>query len=330
MMNPGLVFDVRYLDDDFEERGVGLGRIAMDMEPVETQLRVSTIEYESSQMIMGIAQRLATCLYMARDNLVERDRTLNDRLFLVESGSIISYGLENPLNPLKMTRSIDGDYIGDDISVLVAGHEASPRWYTARCSIITRVHVLTAETFLDIIEHPSLKTFKKNISRYGKWIHLKYEFLKAIKTGRLHGDVLASWLTDGPSARRRAVQTDNEAVREVAKRVDDVEAKLDRVLRSQRQTNDQLARILNALGGGGYTGSVVDLSSRVNGLATAAAAAPSTPIPEAPIMSSFNLDDFLEPINNNGHGAGRPASASKAALQEFFCGTNGDDQERRP
>ena len=43
----------------------------------------------------------------------------------------------------------------------------------------------------------------------------------------------------------------------------------------------------------------------------------------------FNLDDFLEPINNNGHGAGRPASASKAALQDFFCGTNGDDQERR-
>ena len=39
-------------------------------------------------------------------------------------------------------------------------------------------------------------------------------------------------------------------------------------------------------------------------------------------MSTFTLDDFLEPIASpNGH---RPSASKKDQLQEFFCGTNGE------
>ena len=351
MMNPGLLFNIRYLDD-VEEYDIGVGRIAMDMESVDTQLKVSTIEYESNQMIMGIAQRLETSLYMARDLIIERDRTLNDRLFLVDEGSLIAYGLENPLNPLKMTRIVDGGYVGDDISILVQGHDPKPRWYTARCSVITRVHILKSDVFLDLIEHPGLKNFKKNIARYGVWIHLKYEFLNGIKSGRIHGEILPAWLVGDKPREKTRIETDNAAIHVLEKRLSDVEASCEKMLWKQQVAIDKLTLVLGALGvGGGARAGADKLSQLLNAVganedggltvhqATAAATEAANGALEgirvsdrsppsrrsssdAPVMSTFTLDDFLEPIvSPNGH---RPSASKKDRLQEFFCGTNGE------
>jgi hypothetical protein len=269
---------------------------------------------------------------MARDLIVERERTLNTTLFLIATGNVVCYGKQNPLNPLVLTRLSDGDYLGDDIAVLVQGHEPSPRWYTSRCSTITRVHILNADVFLRIVENPGLKVFKKNIARYGVWMFLKYEFLKAIKSGKLRNEMLPAWLgpTSSSAPRRRGFDaSDNAAIAHLGSRVEDLEAKLDRVLHQQSASTATLQRLLKAL--------EVRARATTNAVSNALPPVPTVPSPGAFSPRSFNLDDFLEPISN-GRRRGTPSRPSDSVaarsgterFAEFFCRNTGDLEPTQP
>ena len=65
---------------------------------------------------------------MAKEMLVERDRTLNDKLFLIDEGTVCCCGLRNPLLPMDICILREGDFIGDDIAILAQGHEPRPAW----------------------------------------------------------------------------------------------------------------------------------------------------------------------------------------------------------
>ena len=190
-MSPGLIFDVRYLDDGAEEPDVAMARLAMDMEPAAVQLRVSTIDYESSQMIKGIARRLDTCLYLARDFIVERSRTLNDQLYLLDEGSVMTYGLENPLAPLKLTRLAAGDYIGDDIAMIINAtdqkmNDYTYRRYSARCARTTQLYCLDAQDFHSVIVGPRFPIFRMYVARYGVWMRLRMTIINHVRRIKKH------------------------------------------------------------------------------------------------------------------------------------------------
>ena len=162
-------------------------------------------------------------------------------------------------------------------------------------------------------------------SRYGVWTHLKYECLKAFKSGRLQGEILKSWLASDSIAKWPSKQFGDSGY------YDDIEGATP-ALAALNEKVDVLAKQNATL-----VKALEKQQSYLSLLPSFLASGGTLPAPRidpasTPVMSSFNLDDFLEPISSPSRSSGdrppgdRPADrpGQQQALSQFFCGTTGD------
>ncbi|KAH8053803.1 phosphorelay sensor kinase [Aureococcus anophagefferens] len=179
-----LCYNVRYLDNSEEEENVDNSRVAR----VERKGpgvpgdagggimdRHHLLHYEYAQFTVTLAKLLTSQLFMATDTIVHRYLSMNDALYVIESGNVKLFGRKSPrLYDVEIRQT--NEFFGDDISMVVAAEsEFKPvlRHYTARAGRITQLLVMDAEKLHTVLQSPSFALFSHHIKKYGRWMRLK-------------------------------------------------------------------------------------------------------------------------------------------------------------
>ena len=204
-----LCYNVRYLDNSEEEENVDNSRVAR----VERKGpgvpgdagggimdRHHLLHYEYAQFTVTLAKLLTSQLFMATDTIVHRYLSMNDALYVIESGNVKLFGRKSPrLYDVEIRQT--NEFFGDDISMVVAAEsEFKPvlRHYTARAGRITQLLVMDAEKLHTVLQSPSFALFSHHIKKYGRWMRLKVAMIMSIREGKLDNIELPDDKGDGP------------------------------------------------------------------------------------------------------------------------------------
>ena len=204
-----LCYNVKYLDNGEEEVDVDNSRIARverpgppgaDDQTTSIMDKHHLLHYEYAQFTVTLAKLLTSQLYMATDTIVHRYLSMNDALYVIESGNVKLFGRKSPrLYDVEIRQT--NEFFGDDISMVVAAEsEFKPvlRHYTARAGRITQLLVMDAEKLHTVLQSPSFALFSHHIKKYGRWMRLKVAMIMSIREGKLDNIELPDDKGDGP------------------------------------------------------------------------------------------------------------------------------------
>lgn len=176
---PGrLKYDVQYDDDGTVEPDVRQSRLV----PNEKQrLQAQRLHFQHDMYVSETAHLFTAQLFMTFDVIVHQDLSLNDVMYVVESGRVVCLNYDKRKQCGIATKS-ENDYFGDDIAMLATGErKKTVRPYSVHAVRITQLHALDANDFIDLLERePALEPFYQQFVVWGRWQRLKYAALRSM------------------------------------------------------------------------------------------------------------------------------------------------------
>ncbi|KAJ8598510.1 hypothetical protein CTAYLR_001379 [Chrysophaeum taylorii] len=193
LLRSNMRYDVKYRETGKIEKFVSHSRISMAHEADDMQRAIQKMEGVSKLIVTQLASCMRMILILARESVIRKSLTINDKMYLVEKGAIYTFG-RDVTSPFRIEKVGPTACIGDrEIAFHVAGHPPMPCWYNARATEMTRCLVLRADHFVQCLNQPGYDSFRRYIARFGVWAHFKMQFYTAIKTGFIVDPVLREW-----------------------------------------------------------------------------------------------------------------------------------------
>ena len=186
-------YNVRY-ETGLVETCVGIDRISLDEEANHVKRNVGQIEFITKLFVTAVSHALELTLFMGGDHIVRKDVSVTDSMYVVDDGRVLVVGA-NVAFPWRIEFVGDGGSFGDRAVAANIGHSRGeqganvrppPSWYNARATVISRILILKSDDLVAILDRPGFETFRKYISRYGRWATLKMAFYKALRAGTAH------------------------------------------------------------------------------------------------------------------------------------------------
>ena len=84
-----LKYDVEYVDDASVETGVSHARVVVDRNDVALRTKIQQTLYQRDHFVIAVARLLEPQLVMHSDIIVYRNLSLNDVMYIVETGYIL-------------------------------------------------------------------------------------------------------------------------------------------------------------------------------------------------------------------------------------------------
>ena len=122
--------------------------------------------------VIAVARLLEPQLVMHSDIIVYRNLTLNDVMYIVETGYVVLFGAD-PTRTERVVVCKSNDSFGDDIAMNVGGLKPVLRQFTAKAKRKTRLFTLASARFNELLDGPTFSIFKHNISIYGRWMRVR-------------------------------------------------------------------------------------------------------------------------------------------------------------
>ena len=122
--------------------------------------------------VIAVARLLEPQLVMHSDIIVYRNLTLNDVMYIVETGYVVLFGAD-PTRTERVVVCRSNDSFGDDIAMNVGGLKPVLRQFTAKAKRKTRLFTLGSARFNELLDGPTFSIFKHNISIYGRWMRVR-------------------------------------------------------------------------------------------------------------------------------------------------------------
>ncbi|KAH8066175.1 phosphorelay sensor kinase [Aureococcus anophagefferens] len=122
-------------------------------------------------------------LVMHSDIIVYRNLSLNDVMYIVETGYIVLFGADPSRSERVLVRK-SNDSFGDDIAMNVGGKEPVLRQFTAKAKRKTRLFTLGSGRFNALLEGPTFSIFRTYISLYGRWMRIRMVLFRGLKSGQ--------------------------------------------------------------------------------------------------------------------------------------------------
>lgn len=172
-----IVYDVPHSQLHFKEHSLNL---------IERSLRLN---YQRDTFVSCVARIFEMQLFMAWDQVVHRNLSLNDTLYVVHTGKILllNYELRKPFGICIKQHD---DFFGGDVALLaVRNNQLTTRPYSAHATQTTQTYALDARKLHDLLNStPSLTFFKAHFRMWGCWLLLQR---KIIKTLAKYGSLVA-------------------------------------------------------------------------------------------------------------------------------------------
>ncbi|KAH8083920.1 phosphorelay sensor kinase [Aureococcus anophagefferens] len=177
-----LKYDVEYVDDASVETGVSR-RVVVDRNDVLLRTKIQQTLYQRDHFVIAVARLLEPQLVMHSDIIVYRNLSLNDVMYIVETGYIVLFGADPSRSERVLVRK-SNDSFGDDIAMNVGGKEPVLRQFTAKAKRKTRLFTLGSGRFNALLEGPTFSIFRTYISLYGRWMRIRMVLFRGLKSGQ--------------------------------------------------------------------------------------------------------------------------------------------------
>ena len=185
-----LKYDVEYVDDASVETGVSHARVVVDRNDVALRTKIQQTLYQRDHFVIAVARLLEPQLVMHSDIIVYRNLSLNDVMYIVETGYIVLFGADPTRSERVLVRK-SNDSFGDDIAMNVGGKEPVLRQFTAKAKRKTRLFTLGSGRFNALLEGPTFSIFRTYISLYGRWMRIRMVLFRGLKSGQVRRQLTA-------------------------------------------------------------------------------------------------------------------------------------------
>ncbi|KAJ8611146.1 hypothetical protein CTAYLR_003569 [Chrysophaeum taylorii] len=179
-----LVYTVVYSDTGEYEHEVH--HTDLDIELSFTDARVQNqifrISYERDSIVAQMAQHFHSQLSMPRDHVIKRNISLNDAMYLIDSGSVVIVGGSSVKRYRSQLKGRD-QFFGDDVTMLFVGDRKKRLvHYSVKTLRVTHFKVISGDDLIRIIgDSPCYPHHKAHIRRYGIWLLVKSAMIQRFR-----------------------------------------------------------------------------------------------------------------------------------------------------
>lgn len=179
-----LVYTVVYTDTLQTESDVGHSDLDIEMSFRKPSVRdqIVKLSYERDAVVGQLAQHFSSQVSMPRDTVIKRDVSMNDAMYLIDSGSVILFGGSSVKRFRAQLRGPE-NFFGEDVTTQFIGERRRRLvHYTAKTLNVTHLKVITADDLYSILaETPSFPHHCAHIQRYGCWLLIKSSVIQRFR-----------------------------------------------------------------------------------------------------------------------------------------------------
>lgn len=138
------------------------------------------LNYQRDAFVAQVARLFDTQLFMAWDEIVHRDLSLNDTLYVIHTGKILLLGFD-PKKAYGICVKQQNEFFGGDVALMAVNDKKfTTRTYSAHATQMTQVYAIDALRLYELLQHPSVSLFYSHFRMWGCWLLLQRHLLEKL------------------------------------------------------------------------------------------------------------------------------------------------------